>query len=140
MLSPYSFFYAGISYPAGFLGDRVSKRRLLAVGYAVFGIMCLLFLAPSSNLAFLALLFSMAGIYIGIVDAMERALAADLLPIAQRGAGYGTLATANSIGDLVSSICVGYLWSHVSFEAGFLYAAVLTLLGAAALFLIPKQP
>lgn len=133
-------FYAAVSYPAGAVGDRVNKRNLLAFGYALFGIMCLLFLQQSTNVVILALLFAFAGIYIGIVDAMERALAADLLPVAQRGVGYGALATANSFGDLLSSICVGYLWSHVSFNAGFLYGAVFTLLGAGALFFIPRRP
>jgi MFS family permease len=136
----HNIFYAAVSYPAGAVGDRVNKRDLLAVGYALFGIMCLLFLLQSKNVAVLALLFAMAGIYIGIVDAMERALAADLLPVAQRGVGYGALATANSFGDLLSSFCVGYLWSHVSFNAGFVYAAVFTLLGAAALLLVPRRP
>jgi MFS family permease len=134
----HNVFYAAVSYPAGALGDRVNKRNLLAFGYALFGIMCLLFLLQSTNVAVLALLFAIAGIYIGMVDAMERALAADLLPVAQRGVGYGALATANSFGDLLSSICVGYLWSHVSFNAGFLYGAVFTLLGAGALLLIPR--
>lgn len=83
-------------------------------------------------------LFILAGIYIGIVDAMERALAADLLSLSQRGIGYGVLATANSIGDLMSSIVVGYLWSHVSAASGFIYAATLTIAGAIALIAIPK--
>ena len=29
--------YAGASYPAGWLGDRIDKKLLLAVGYALFG-------------------------------------------------------------------------------------------------------
>ncbi|MGI9075458.1 MAG: MFS transporter [Bryobacteraceae bacterium] len=136
----HNVFYAAVSYPAGVFGDRVNKRNFLAVGYALFGIMCLLFLLKSKNVAVLALLFALAGVYIGIVDAMERALAADLLPVTQRGVGYGALATANSFGDLLSSFCVGYLWSHVSFNAGFIYGAVFTLLGAGALLLIPKRP
>lgn len=130
--------YAGVSYPAGALGDKVNKKTLLAVGYALFGIMCLLFLIESANLIMLAFLFVLAGVYIGIVDAMERAMAADLLPIERRGIGYGALATANSFGDLLSSIVVGQLWAHVSPAAGFTYAAVLTLLGAAVLFFVPQ--
>jgi MFS family permease len=135
----HNIFYAAVSYPAGAVGDRVNKRNLLMFGYALFGIMCLLFLQQSTNVVILALLFAIAGIYIGIVDAMERALAADLLPVAQRGVGYGALATANSFGDLLSSICVGYFWSHVSYNAGFLYGAVLTLLGAGALFFVQRR-
>jgi MFS family permease len=95
-------------------------------------------LFAGARLELLIPLFIIAGIYIGIVDAMERALAADLLPLAQRGIGYGALATANSIGDLLSSIVVGYLWSHLSAASGFIYAAALTVAGAVALMAIPK--
>jgi MFS family permease len=134
----HNVLYAAVSYPAGALGDRVNKKTLLAIGYALFGIMCLLFLTNSANLVLLAFLFVLAGVYIGIVDAMERALAADLLPIKQRGIGYGALATANSFGDLMSSTIVGLLWTHVSSRAGFTYAAVFTLLGAIILFFVPE--
>lgn len=133
----HNVLYAAASYPAGALGDRANKRVLLAVGYALFGVMCLGFLVVGPQLWALALLFALAGIYIAIVDAMERSLAADLLPDkALRGTGYGALATVNSFGDLVSSVTVGLLWAHVSYAAGFWYGAILTLLGAALLFML----
>jgi MFS family permease len=135
----HNVLYAVVSYPVGALGDRYKKRRILGAGYGLFALMCLSFLASRASLAWLILLFVLAGIYIGIVDSMERALAADLLPLSQRGIGYGVLATANSIGDLLSSVVVGFLWSHVSVASGFIYAAALTAGGAAALFAIPRQ-
>jgi MFS family permease len=99
--------------------------------------MCLGFLAVPPTVVALGALFALAGLYIAIVDAMERALAADLLPLANRGAGYGALATVNSFGDLLSSIVVGLLWTRVSIAAGFAYAAVLTFAGSAALVFAP---
>jgi len=134
----HNVIYAAVSYPAGALGDRVSKRMVLASGYALFGAMCLGFLFGPANLTVYVALFVLAGVYVGIVDGMEKALAADILPLDKRGIGYGVLATANSIGDLLSSVVVGFLWSHVSSEAGFIYAAVLTIAGAAALLAIPR--
>ncbi len=131
---------AAVSYPVGALGDHLSERSLLGVGYALFGILCLGFLVAGANLILLTFFFVLAGIYIGIVDAMERAFAADLTSPSQPGTGYGLLATANSIGDLCSSVVVGFLWSHVSTAAGFLYGAVFTLAGAAALVTIPPRP
>lgn len=130
--------YASAAYPVGMLGDRLNKRPLLAVGYALFAVMCVGFLIVGASLPGLVALFALAGIYIAIVDSMQRALAADLLPLERRGTGYGALATVNSIGDLVSSIVVGELWTHVSAAAGFSYAAVLTLAGAIALWLVPN--
>lgn len=131
--------YAAASYPAGALGDRVPKRLLLALGYALFGVMCLGFVHVPANVAALSALFCLAGLYIAIVDAMERALAADVLPTDRRATGYGVLATVNSFGDLVSSAAVGLLWSRFSYAAGFWYGAAFTLAGAAALTLVPHR-
>jgi MFS family permease len=131
--------YATAAYPVGMLGDRMSKKPLLAVGYALFAVMCIGFLVVGTSLPGLFALFALAGVYIAVVDSMERALAADLLPLERRGTGYGALATVNSVGDLVSSIVVGELWTHVSSTAGFSYAAVLTLAGAIALWLVPRS-
>jgi fucose permease len=46
----------------------------------------------------------------------------------------------NSFGDLISSITVGLLWSHVSYTAGLAYGASLTLIGALLLFLWHPAP
>jgi MFS family permease len=122
--------YAAVSYPVGVFGDRGNKKSVLVLGYALFGVMCLVFMQNAPSLAMLVIVFVLAGLYIGIVDSMERALAADLLPIPQRGTGYGFLATINSFGDLLSSIVVGFLWNRVSYRAGLGYAASLTLAGS----------
>jgi MFS-type transporter involved in bile tolerance (Atg22 family) len=80
-----------------------------------------------------ALLFGVGGLYIAIEDTLERALAADLLPEDMRSTGYGVLAAANGLGDFVSSVLVGVLWTTVSPAVGFAYAAILSLVGAALL-------
>jgi len=134
----HNVLYAAVSYPAGVLGDRMDKRKLLAAGYALFGVMCLGFLAVDASLRGLVVLFALAGIYIGIVDGTERALAASLLPIERRNIGFGMLATVNSFGDLLSSMIVGFLWNRISFAWGFRYGGALTLAGAAALLFIPR--
>jgi hypothetical protein len=46
-----------------------------------------------------------------------------------RSTGFGVLAAANGVGDLVSSAIVGTLWTTVSLEAGFAYALVMTIAG-----------
>ena len=134
----HNVIYAAASYPAGALGDKINKTLLLSLGYALFAAMCIGFLFVDASLPGLIILFTLAGLYIAIVDSMERAMAADLLPSEQRGTGYGALATVNSFGDLISSIVVGLLWSNVSIASGFYYSAVATLLGAIAMFVFSR--
>jgi MFS family permease len=123
----HNVLYAVFSYPVGVLSERLGKRRLLGLGYLLFAIMCIGFILEPHKLWALVLLFSTAGIYMALIDSMERALAGDLLPDDLRGTGYGVLATVNAVGDFVSSFMVGLLWTAVSPQAGFLYGAVLSL-------------
>ena len=81
----------------------------------------------------LAGLLCLAGLYVAAQDSLEKAVAADLLPKETRAVGYGVLATVNGVGDFVSSMAVGFLWSKVSPASGFAYAAVLTATGGVVL-------
>ena len=74
--------------------------------------------------------FILGGVYIASEDVLEGAIASELLPVELKATGYGALATVNGIGDFISSIIVGLLWAYVSPVAGFLYAGILSILGA----------
>ncbi len=126
----YNIVNAAASYPAGVLADRISKRALLAAGYLLATVAFAAFLFAPPTIPALAALFALAGVHGGIQASVEKSLAAEILPTATRGSGYGVLATVNGVGDLVSSVAVGALWSGVSANAGFLYAGFFTLLGA----------
>jgi len=123
--------YAASTLPSGALGDRFGKRGLLVVGYLLAGVMSLGFILASPVWWQFALLFGVGGLYIAIEDTLERAMAADLLPEDMRSTGYGALAAANGLGDFVSSVLVGVLWTTISPAVGFAYAATLSLAGAA---------
>jgi len=130
----HNVLYAAASFPIGVVADRFGKKTILAFGYLLTGISVIGFIFNTGNLAYLGLFFVLAGVAIAITDALERTVAADLLPENLRGTGYGTLATVNGVGDFVSSSLVGFLWSAVSPLAGFGYSAVLTISGAGVLF------
>lgn len=122
--------YAAASFPFGALSDRVGRRGLLASAYGLFALMCLGFIFATPSLGVLFGLFVLSGIYIAGEDSLERVMAADLLPDHMRAIGYGVLGTVNGLGDLVSSVVVGWMWVHYSPTSGFLYAAVLAAGGA----------
>jgi MFS family permease len=125
----HNILYAGFAYPAGVISEKIGKRTLLGIGYFLFTLMCLGFILEPPKLWAMVILFSLAGIYIAIVDSMERALTGDLLSENLRGTGYGVLSMVNGVGDFVSSFLVGILWTKVSPAAGFYYAGSLTLIG-----------
>jgi len=126
----HNVLYAGMSYPIGMLADRFGKRGLLAAGYALAALMGLGWILTGPSIWLLGILFALGGTFIAAEDALEGALAADLLPENVRGTGYGVLATVNGLGDFLSSLVVGLLWTAFNPAVGFAYAAILFLAGA----------
>jgi MFS family permease len=128
----HNLVHATTAYGIGLLAVRLGARRVLAAGYALFGLMAVGFtLAPAHpSLTVLLGLFLLAGLSLAAEEVLEGSVAAELLPEHLRGTGFGVLAAVNGVGDLVASAVVGLLWADVSPAAGFLYAASTSGLGA----------
>jgi MFS family permease len=131
--------YAAASYPAGALADRMNKPALLAAGYALGA--CTAFWAAAlfaygvGDIAPIGGLFALAGMYVGIQDALEGAIPPDMVSPQERGTAYGVMGAVNGFGDLFASVMVGTLWTYVSPSAAFSTAAALMLAGAAVVYL-----
>jgi len=67
----------------------------------------------------------------------EDALCATLVPREHHGMGFGVLATVNGIGDFVSSVLVGLLWTSFGATVAFTYSGALFLAGAVLALRIP---
>jgi MFS family permease len=127
----HNVFYAGSAYLSGWISDHVPHRRIvLAVGYALAGVTAILLTTSANHLWLLAVVFILAGLYIGTEEALEDSVAAELIPKEQHGMAFGSLAAVNAVGDALSSLVVGFLWSTVSVRAAFSFSAVLFFLGA----------
>jgi MFS family permease len=127
----HNVFYAGSAYLSGWLSDHVPHRKaVLAAGYALAGVTAIFLTASPRSLWLLAVIFILAGLYLGTEEALEDSLAAELIPKEQHGMAFGTLAAVNAVGDFFSSLVVGFLWSAVSVRAAFSFSAVLFFLGA----------
>ncbi len=127
----HNVFYAGSAYLSGWISDHVPHRKvILAAGYALAGVTAILLTVAPHYLWLLAVIFVLAGLYVGTEEALEDSLAAEIIPKEQHGMAFGTLAAVNAVGDFLSSLLVGFLWSAVSVRAAFSFSAVLFFLGA----------
>jgi MFS family permease len=106
----YNVVYTISCYVTGNLADRLPKKWVLAGGYGVAVIPALALLVPGDSFWKFGIVFGVSGLYMGVWETTENSTAASLLPAEIRGVGFGTLATVNGIGDLVSSVLVGFLW------------------------------
>jgi len=135
----HNVFYAGSAYVSGWISDIVPHRKLiLAGGYVLAGVTAILLTNTPASLWVLGSLFVLAGIYVGTEEALEDSLAAELIPKEQHGMAFGTLAAVNAVGDFLSSLTVGFLWSAVSAKAAFSFSAVLFFAGALLILRLRK--
>jgi len=126
---------AAAAYPAGALADRIGRRVILIAGIALFAAACVAFAFSPTPVPTLALLFVAVGTSTALVETGQGSHAAELLPEALRGRGFGLVGLVDGVGDLISSVVVGILWTVMAPAWGFAYAAVLSSLGA--LVLVP---
>jgi MFS family permease len=127
------------AYPVGHLGDRRAKMPLLVGGY-VLGVLTNILLAlASGSIGWLVLIFVFSGTYIAVEETLEKAVVAELIPREVRSLGLGILACANAVGDMASSIYVGFMLQAGRPNWAFGVAAAFGAAGVAwMLFLLPR--
>jgi MFS family permease len=78
----------------------------------------------------LGAIFIVGGVYVAIEETLEDSFCAELVGEEHHGMAFGTLATVNGVGDFLSSLIVGALWTAFGTSVAFGYSAVLFLAGA----------
>jgi len=131
------------AFPVGALSDRIGRRGLLVCGYLLGALVMLGFAAGFAwnlgTMPYVIGLFVLAGMYVGVQEALEGAMTADLIPDrTRRGTAYGVLGCVNGVGDFAASVVVGILIMAQP-EFAFVYAAAWMFLGAFAMMTVRLQ-
>jgi len=128
-----------ISYPAGYLSDRLGRRNILVLAFAIFLITYLGF-ALTRNVVLISLLFVFYGLYQGIFRSVGKALASDYVPQQLRASGVGWYSTIVGLSGLVASLIAGWLWDQVGHASVFFFGAAFAVVGGIALqMLVPAN-
>lgn len=135
----HNFVGAVVSFPAGWLADKVGKPLVLSAAYATFAAACVVGLAGHGWVA-LGLMALFVGAQNPVVSAVEGSLTSSLVEERRLGTAFGILNAINGVGDLGSSIIAGVLWTYVSPVAALAVGAVLCLSAAALLRARPPAP
>ena len=125
---------AAVSFPAGWLADRVGKAPVLATAYMTFAAACVVGMLGHGWIA-LALMALLVGAQNPVVSAVESSLASSLVEERRLGTAFGFLNGINGAADLVASVTAGALWTFVSPVATFGFGGVLCAAAAVILWL-----
>ncbi len=138
MLVVFNIVYATVSLPAGILSDRLGRRRVIAAGWLIYGLVYLGF-ALTSQIWQAWVLFAVYGVYYGMVEGVGRAFVADLVSTDKRGTAYGLYHGVLSLMLLPASVIAGVLWSAVEPSATFYFGGGLALLAAIGIMTLVRD-
>ncbi len=131
----YNKIYALFSYPAGFISDKIGRKKLLVLGYLFYGLVYLGF-ALVRNFNTLWYLFAIYGLYIAFTEGVEKALISDLAPSDIKATAIGLHATLVGIGLFPASLFAGLLWSYFGPQAPFYLGGFLGIFASIGLMFI----
>lgn len=130
---------AASAFPVGRLGDRGSRREVLVAGYGLGVLTNVLLALYGGTLGGVVVAIVLSGIYISIEETLEKAVAAELLPRELRSLGFGILACANAVGDMLSSLYVGFLLQQEHIRLAFGLAASLGAAGVVWMVVVRRH-
>jgi MFS family permease len=138
MMLTFNLVYAALSGPSGALSDRIGRRTLLLIGWAIYAAVYLGFAVANAGWQTWALM-TVYGVYYGVSEGVARAFVADLVPAPQRGSAYGAYHAAVGLTALPASLIAGVLWQGVGKWQGygppapFLFGALMALVAVVSL-------
>jgi EmrB/QacA subfamily drug resistance transporter len=142
LVDAYSLVFAGVMLPAGMMGDRFGRKRLLLAGLAVFlaaSLWCALSVSAGELIAARALM----GLGAGIVFPLSLAVVSAAFGDAERPTAIGILTAAIALALPLGPVLGGLLLQHFSWHSVFwinVPAACLTLAAGAVLMPESRNP
>jgi MFS family permease len=105
----YNAFYAGVSYPAGALSDRLPRHLVYAAGLGFFAVGYLgLGLVDQGWLVFV--LLPVYGGFAACTDGVGKAWVSSIAPVGQQGRAQGLYQATIGGGVLVAGLWAGFAW------------------------------
>ncbi len=131
-----NLIYALSAYPFGKLSDRMSHRKLLALGLVVL-IAADAVLATADHWSAVLVGVGFWGVHMGATQGLLATMVADTAPSDLRGTGYGFFNLVSGIAMLLASVLAGLLWDRLGAPVTFYAGAGFCVLALAAL---ARQP
>jgi MFS family permease len=134
----FNLIYSSLSIPAGLLADRIGRRKVALIGFAIFAV-AYAWMAMAESQAAAWGVFAVYGVYMAIADGNGRALLAEFSTGERRGTAFGVYHMVIGLAALPASVTAGLLYDHVSASAPFwVGAAAAVFAGILMLALVPE--
>ena len=128
----FNLIAALVSYPAGRLSDRWSRRKIL-LGSFLASLVVYLGFSAAQNLPTVIALFAAYGCYEATFRPIGRAITSDLVPEELRATAMGWYSATAGLFQLIASVVGGLLWDYFGPSGTFIYGVVSSAAGMCAL-------
>jgi MFS family permease len=134
----YSFTASILSIPFGRLSDRIGRKPVLFMAYALWAAVCLGVLFARSY-ALIVLTFVLYGVHKAALDPVQRTLVCELSPLAYRASCLGGFQMIIGLCALPASLVAGILWESFGTHAPFYFSLGLTLVSGMLLIFVEEK-
>jgi MFS family permease len=137
LFAAFNLVYAAMAVPIGALSDRVGRRPLLFVAWAVYVVVYLGFAFADSAWVLVAL-FLGYGVFYAAADGVIKAWITALVPVERRGRAFALNAAASGLLLLPASVVAGALWDTSGPRAAFLFGALMAMVALVVVAVAPS--
>jgi MFS family permease len=134
-----NFMKAALGTWGGALSDRLGRKPLIIGGWLLYAAVYFGFSRATAAWHAWAL-FATYGLFFAMTEGTEKALVADLVPRARRGAAYGWYNLAIGLGALPASLIFGAIWDLAGSRSAFVLGASLALVAAIGMAMVRPSP
>ncbi|MGD1080261.1 MAG: MFS transporter [Candidatus Sulfotelmatobacter sp.] len=125
------------SWPAGWLSDHFSRRRIAAAGYLIFAAVYYVFARAPSTLA-IWITMAVYGLYYALTQPVLKALVVETVGQEVRGRALGVYFFVTSVATLAASLITGELWKLYGAGVPFYFSAGLAAVSTLLLVIKPS--
>lgn len=134
----FTIFAALFSLPFGKLSDRIGRKKVLFISYALWGLVCLGFIFIHSYLAIL-LIFVLYGMHRAGMETVQKAFVCEIAPAEYRASSLGGFQMVIGLCALPASLIAGILWDNINIATPLYFSIGLTVVSAILLFLVKEE-
>lgn len=122
-----------VAIPTGRMADRIGREKVLVIGYLVFLITVLGLNIFQGNIIWAYVIAAVFGIYMGVVETVQRALIPGYVDRRVLGTAYGVYYLVVGTAFFISNYVVGNLWSRYGLWASASYSSILVVVSIVGL-------
>ncbi|WP_224244115.1 MFS transporter [Hyalangium gracile] len=125
---------AAVSYPAGWLADRLGAPRLVMVGWLLYAF-CYVGLSRVHGVTGTLVVMAVYGLHYALSEGAEKSLLTSLVPATARGRAFGLYNGLKGGAALAAGLLFGAVWTRWGSSVAFVMAGIIAAVSAILLVL-----